>query len=67
MKARDVSVGMTIRATPFMEEPIEGLVENVRHTPASGGGIVWLRVQGYQAPFSFRGSSYVKVIKNEFK
>lgn len=67
MKARDIQVGMTIKATPFMEDPIEGLVEEIKRTSASGGCLVSFKIKGYQRPFPFRGSANVKVIKNDFK
>ncbi len=67
MKAKDIKVGMAIKATPFMEESIEGLVEEIKFTRVSGGCLVSFRVQGYPRLFTFRGSSNIKVIKNVIK
>lgn len=67
MKARDVQAGMTIKATPFMGEPVEGLVEKTEAKSNSGGCVVTFHLKGYQEAFSFRGSSNIKVIKNVIK
>lgn len=63
MKAKEIMVGMHIKATPWMQDPIQGVVKKIERHGSSGGCVITFHLEGYKEAFSFRGSASIKVIK----
>ena len=65
MKAKDVKTGMHIKAKPWMQEPVQGVVTKIERRSNSGGSVIAFHLEGYNEAFSFRGSSSIRVIKSK--
>ena len=63
MKAKEITVGMHIKATPWMQDAIQGVVTKIERRGNSGGCVITFHIEGYNEAFSFRGSASIKVVK----